>query len=140
MCGRSQDFSRGLKKKKRLSMGQSTWTHNLGDFCRRQEPGPHPQSRTTHNNLYSLLVPRRSLNTFPIGRCLFVSISTCGVRSQIHRSIMGKIMYVLSVRDIIFLLNINFFYYKLSLKYYYYYFRVYSNKYYCLLKNTSCFP
>ena len=52
MCGKSHDFSRGLKKK-RLSMGQRTWTHNLGDFCRRQDPGPHPQSWTKHNNLYS---------------------------------------------------------------------------------------
>ena len=91
MSGKSQDFSMGLKKKKkRLSMGQRTGPTILETFV-----GDNNLDHIHNHGLRIITCTlyyfqEEALNTFPMGRCLFVSIYTCGVRSQIHRSIMEK--------------------------------------------------
>ena len=42
-----------------ISIGQRTWTHNLGDFCKGQEPRSHPHK---HNK------PRLNGNTIKTGK------------------------------------------------------------------------
>ena len=70
-------------------MGQRTWTHNLGDFCGRQDPGPHPQSWTKHNNLYSTSSKKKPqyFSNGPLPFCIYLDM-WCAVTD--HRSIMEK--------------------------------------------------
>ena len=52
-----------------FSIGQRTWTHNLGNFCRGQEPRPHPHK---HNKVLLCQFQEEALNTLRMGHSLIV--------------------------------------------------------------------